>query len=255
MNRLLTTDTGGFPFNLNDLRFIDDATRLALKDIMNSIVGDQACYMHGCQVTPIEPGDGHHISDGAIFYQGEIWHVYEHTLDYSGIPVWAFYTSNDPDGNKTFKDALQHNTYQIRKAILCPTGSYPPDTLYTLAADQVLELKDVFQGAGLGAPTLLNSTTILPDSNIYVRKSLNMATIHGQINNPYIILQGVTVLNLPAGFRPVFPVSGYCPGNVAGTSTIVMLRYQLGTDGNLKFYSADQGYDVDINVCLTFLTS
>lgn len=212
--------------------------------------------MHGCDISLLEePQEGHLVKEGAIFYHGEIWHVYENIIEYEGVPVWAFYKSYDPDGNKVFKDGLQHNTHEIRKAVLCPENDYPPNTLYTLPADEVENVKDVFLVTDWGVATLINGSTVLPGSSLTLGKVLGRVILQGQIRNPYIVELGVTVMTLPSGFIPLTQVSGILPCKVHGTTSYINLRYLLGIDGNLKFFSEEQSYDVDIDLSITFLSS
>jgi len=252
MNRINTNYNGGFPLNLNDLRFNDDAIRLALRDIMRGLAGDQAVVIFGCQIVELET-ENYQVSEGAIFYQGEIWHVYQHTVDYPDVPNWAFYVSHDPDGNKMFKDGIQHNTYEVRNALLCLPGSYPEGTLYTISADQVLNLKDVFLEVGWADPTLMNGTTIVTGSGLLLGKSLKTVTLHGKIHVS-IDPVGLIVLNIPAGFRPTLATGGYLQVKTS-TDDIITVRYILGTDGNLTYFTLDEGHGLDIDVCLTFFTA
>ena len=124
MNKLLTEFTGGFPFLLNDLRFTDDAVRLAIKDIVNAICGEGPVILAGCQFT--QQPTYISVEEGAIFWQGEIWHVYPHNFTAPNPvlepPYWSFVTGNGPEGSRTFENAETNQVHQIRKAV----GSYLP---------------------------------------------------------------------------------------------------------------------------------
>lgn len=251
MNRIDTNINGGFPVTLNDLRFIDDAIRLALDDILKGLAGDQPVIIFGCTVSPLEQGD-YQVSAGAVFYQGEIWHVYQHLLSYSQIPDWAFYLTYDPTGNKTFKDGIQHNTYEIRKAILCDSASHPGGTVYSIAADQVKFIKDVFLGDSVAVPTLEANTTILSGSTLKVAKSNKRAILQGQIRNSYISAFA-HALTLPLSYRPVTAVSGFIPGKITGTSDYIMLRFKVDTDGKFWLYY-DSTVSADMDLAIHYLT-
>lgn len=252
MNKINTVNNGGMPVNLNDIRFIDDAVRLSFSDLLSALSAGQAVVLWGCSATPLEP-EGHQISEGAIYYQGEIWHVYDHVVIYTGTPVWACYFTYDPDGNKTFKDGLQYNTYEVRKAMLCPSGVYPSNTLFTISADLVKPVIDSLLEKSAINPTLLNNTIILSGSTLMAVKNSGKATLQGQIVNPYIASNEVSVLNLPANFRPLTKLSGYFVGKVSGETTFFMLRYTLGTDGNLKIAGDEPGHSYDIDISIDFL--
>lgn len=254
MNKLNTTFNGGLPLNLNDFRFIDDSVRLALKDIMKSFAGDEACYMY-LQSLEVTGETAYHVGEGAIFYQGEIWHIYEHTAEIEGLAYWAFYVSNDPDGNKTFKDGLQHNTYEIRKAVLCALGQEPAGTLYTRSIIQLKPLKEVFIPVKQSfSYTLLNGTTALSGGTPQMVKTARSITIQGRLHCS-IAPEGVIILNInSADYRPVLPFNGYFSARTE-TDDLIMLRYTLGTNGDLTIFTPDQGHGLDIDLCIAYLTA
>ena len=119
MNKLINDFNRGFSLKNDDLRFVDSAVRLALSDLAKAVLGVSARVMWGCEVS--EHGAYIAITEGAIFYNGEIWHVYAHNVAVAtplAVPVyWAFVGEFDASGVKLDKDLVSHNTYQIRKAI------------------------------------------------------------------------------------------------------------------------------------------
>lgn len=258
MNQLLTNINGGFPLNLNDLRFTDSSIRLALADIVQSFgAGNgQACILWGCEVQFM--GDYHQVNEGAIFVQGEVWHVYPHVIEinfpFPDEPEWACFASFDPDGNKIFKDGIQHNTYQERRAKLCISGQTPSGTIHALAYSLVRPLKSLFLGTTESEPTLMNATTIISGSEMKASKIINSVTLQGQIRNPYIASNEVTVLKVANDFKPMTKVSGYFVGKVTGQSTYILLRYFLDTEGNLKIAGDEPAHSYDIDICLTYLS-
>jgi hypothetical protein len=253
MNRINTNYNGGFPLNLNDLRFTDDAVRLAFKDILRGFAGNTPVVIFGCEATPIEP-EGHTISEGAIFYQGEIWHVDEHTIgEYGDAPDWAFYLTYDETGNKIFKDGIQHNTYELRKAKQYGLNGQPAGTIYTTSANNVKLIKDIFLGNAWANPTLGANTTIISGSALLLGKTINRVTLQGQIRNSYISGNALA-LTLPVGFRPATALSGYIPGKITGQTDFIMLRYALNTAGEFWLYY-DSTVSCDIDLLVTFLTA
>lgn len=119
MNKLINDYNRGFSLKNDDLRFVDAAVRLALSDIIKSMGISTSRIMWGCEVT--EHGTYISITEGAIFWNNEIWHVYAHNVIVAiplAVPIyWAFVGENDPAGVKLDKDLVSHDAYQIRKAI------------------------------------------------------------------------------------------------------------------------------------------
>jgi|GEM_PF-4269410 len=119
MNKLLTTPTGGFPFVLDDLRWIDDGIRDGFKGLASFLATN--CVLSG--VTPTGFGTSSFTyTAGYILLNGEVLAV-----DASAAPIDTatntyvyveVITSNDSAGLKVFEDSSSADTYQIRKGVL-----------------------------------------------------------------------------------------------------------------------------------------
>ncbi len=120
MNKLINDFNRGFSLKSDDFRFIDAAVRLALSDLAKSMGISTPRVMWGCEVT--EHGTYISITEGAVYWSNEIWHVYAHNVAVAtplSVPAyWAFVGENDPAGVKLDKDLVSHETYQIRKAVV-----------------------------------------------------------------------------------------------------------------------------------------
>ena len=121
MNKLLTNINGGFPYKLDDLRFLDDAQREALKGLVKALIGDATfAILVGCEQS--EPVQGTwHINEGYIFFNDEIF--YAPAQDINAITAGGYYWQEkityDSAGDKAFEvDGVVHQTYQIRQAEL-----------------------------------------------------------------------------------------------------------------------------------------
>lgn len=120
MNKLITTDTGGFPYVLDDIRWEQDAYREALNDIVKGIVnnGTTDFVLWGCNIT--DNTTYFDVSEGAIVFDGEIYHLAATTnLTKVALQYLIFKPSTgtyDSDGLKTFQDAATHDTYELRFA-------------------------------------------------------------------------------------------------------------------------------------------
>lgn len=126
MNQLITTNNGGFPFVLNDLRFDQQAVRDAFVGLLSAygITTADSFILSGCESFV---GGGGVYLPGWIFLAGEI-------LKFDGAPitsspgsvaVWDVDVSYDAAGDKRMENGTTVQTYQVRKAkiILVPTGS------------------------------------------------------------------------------------------------------------------------------------
>jgi hypothetical protein len=235
MNKLLTDFTGGFPFLLNDLRFMDDAIRLAIKDIVTSVCGDGPVILTGCQVTQQQTYVS--VSEGAIFYQGEIWHVYPHNFAAPNplidMPVWAFITANGPEGSRTFENAESHQVHQIRKAV----GSYLPieGAVNNLFWDEVPRFSDVnnstynltlvasadLPGRSSPSRSIRSGRIVSIDAGLSFpvlgSTFYHAATIQSQEHYPGEIIEGIT----PA------------TDNVDPMNPSVIVHYKIDTDGKI----------------------
>jgi hypothetical protein len=125
MNKLINDFNRGYSLKNDDLRFIDAAIRLAFDDIVKSLGGSSPRVLWGCAL--IEHGTYISITEGAIYFQGEIWHVYPHNLIVAIpriVPIyWVFMTEFDAAGAKLDKDLVSHDTYQKRFAVSSLTSN------------------------------------------------------------------------------------------------------------------------------------
>lgn len=122
MNRLKTNQSGGFPFVLDDLRFLDNAYRQAFTNIAYAISLSD-CILWGCDLS--DDGTDITVTEGAVWLNGEILHVPEQTITY--VPGHNYFlrlsASYDPNGLKTFADSNLYDTYELRVAELFDGGT------------------------------------------------------------------------------------------------------------------------------------
>lgn len=121
MNNLKLNVRGGMPVYLEDIDFVNTAIRKGFRDIGKTLLSSADCaILWGCEFTPSV--SGYSVSEGSIFYDGEIWSVDQHFMP-SPIPLpeepqWCFVSSPGPLGQKTFYNGEIHNVHLVRKAIL-----------------------------------------------------------------------------------------------------------------------------------------
>lgn len=148
MNKLISTDSGGYPFVLDDLRFQDEAYRDAIKGVCRSFA------------RPTLTNDGFIFDDldtGSItidsswtfpatycYLNGEIYLIPETILNSTPTATKYYvleenfsFTGTAP-GLKTFQDGNSHETYQIRKAKLTLKTSLSSTDVLILTGNSVL---------------------------------------------------------------------------------------------------------------------
>lgn len=118
MNKLITTHEGGFPLKMEDLEWMQNAT----KDLINMVLkpfipeGQNIFPLAGLQLD----GSGN-LSEGVVWHDGEVFRTnavpYPAPGEVSGdtINIYGKITEAfDADGVKVFKDGNQHEVYAIR---------------------------------------------------------------------------------------------------------------------------------------------
>lgn len=121
MNKLKTTDVGGFPYVLDDIRFELDAVRKAFYGILTTwgINNEDSFILRGC-VTSI--GANISITEGYVSILGEVYFVPAHSISLT-VPsgqeaAFVVVSGFDPAGLKTFDSGGTFNTYELRTAIV-----------------------------------------------------------------------------------------------------------------------------------------
>lgn len=152
MNNLKTNINGGFPFVLDDLRFLHDSYKEAIRGFINGY-GNQAVIMSGC-VRSVNSGTVN-ITEGYVIMSGEMFHFPAQsypTPQPGEVEYFVVDVTYDPSGNKVFEDGQSHDTYEIRKAKL--QVAQPPQGIYTTIQNAVTFLEAV----ELGIPQIAQNT-------------------------------------------------------------------------------------------------
>ncbi len=131
MNKLILTNTGGFPVVLDDMEFmaagLDEAFLGILSALNIGVTNEAGLILSGCEV------NGNNIDSGYVYLNGEV-------LFYPGdtgvLPIaggsegyFALKITFNPTGNKTFQDTAVHDTYAIRRAEFIVSASPPANRL------------------------------------------------------------------------------------------------------------------------------
>lgn len=128
MKRLVTSGLGGFPFVLDDLRFIESGILEAFKGVVSPYVGSlNQLVLSGCSMEVV--GSNIVVSEGFFYHQNEIYYVPSQTHVDESKPYQYFDVNiaYDPSGNKQFQNGTTVQTYQVRtmkliQSDILPTG-------------------------------------------------------------------------------------------------------------------------------------
>ena len=229
MNKLLTNFNRGFSLKSNDFRWIDDSVRLALADICKSMGITGPVVLWGCGVT--YAGATATVTEGAIFFQNEIWHVEPHTFTVHdpmvSSPNWCFPLTYHPDGAKLDKDLVNHQTYQIRRAIGAQVSI--PFPAETISMDDVPRLDNNYSTAALSIEAGITS---IGDSTVI--KSGRLAFIEVSVRVNVSSADNTLIATIPAGYRPGRTIRGVCM-MAAATATSKVIASWFITDAGLVY--------------------
>jgi hypothetical protein len=147
MNKLLTTDIGGLPITLNDIRWNDDAYREALTSVLLAFGNN--FIVQGCAV------DGDNIAAGYIMLNGELLKVDAHAKASEGF--FEKITTLDPSGVKEYKLGQTVSVRQKNRATAtADAGNLKFDGLRWLGILPVIGAAPEGEGWRAGSPVFTN---------------------------------------------------------------------------------------------------
>ncbi|KAF0203151.1 MAG: hypothetical protein FD170_1423 [Bacteroidetes bacterium] len=226
MNKLLTDYNRGFSLKSNDLRWVDDSVRLAIADLCKGLGISGPVILWGCNAT--YSGTTATVTEGAIFFQEEVWHVSAHTFtvtDPVGSPVWAFVLTYHPDGAKLDKDLAPHQTYQIRRAVGAQVGiPFPAETIPFAEVPRVdnnystvvLPIESGITGIGGESTVIKSGRLAMIEVGVAVNVSAAMSTL---------------IATIPEGFRPFRTIRGVCLMSASTATSKSMAGWRITSDG------------------------
>ncbi len=250
MNQLKTTNLGGFPFELDDIRFMMDGIKEAFKGILSGIGGyDNGATgkLSGCK----DNGSGV-VSSGFVAINGEV-------LYYPG-GLWPPITPGpgkslhfkldvtyDSAGLETFENGSSHDTWEIRRAVL----------VYEIASGPVV-IHDDQRAVYLGESTALyqaslsNSWSDQNGENVsFLKSSTSLLSLIGASFGPLANANN-TIFTLPVDFRPA--VTKQIPINVLEVPSLAFKPQMLliQNNGNVKLDPAYTAALTDTSVKVYF---
>lgn len=208
MNKLKTTDNGGMPLVLDDIRWIDEAYREAWFGFLSAFGIDPSTSfkISGCNISV--SNQVAYTTAGYISFCGEILKVDAHSYDFSANPndpvVWMVEETYDAAGNKQFFDASSHDTYQIRRGRL--TTEYAQDSMDCNApwlSQLLAPSEEAWHYIGTNGEPAFESPWAnfgFGYQNLRYKKDLHYyLMIDGAINGG---VTGSIIFTLPSGYRP-----------------------------------------------------
>lgn len=126
MNKLVFPN-GGMPLHLDDLDFMQEATREGIKGLLHRFASEKAgnLILSGCIADP--NGSNYDITEGFIMIDYEVLYFAGVTNISTNEPYFELDVSYDPNGNDAFFDNVSRDTYEIRRAVInttVPSGSH-----------------------------------------------------------------------------------------------------------------------------------
>ena len=126
MKKLITTNEGGFPLVLDDLRWMTSGIYESLKAVCRALIptGETGLILEGCEL--IDNGNNNYVlSEGYVYFKTstyeEICRVDAQQLTLISpytTPALMPYPITDSAGAKVFYNGTTYNTYQEIKGLL-----------------------------------------------------------------------------------------------------------------------------------------
>lgn len=147
MNRLKTTDNGGFPLELDDLRWQEEAVRDAFKGLTSFLERDNI-ILSGVVISGMGTANTT-WTEGYVLINGEVCKV-----DASATPlntvnqVFSTYievvVEYDPNGLETFENNVAYDTYEKRKATITTYATAQPGKTHIIGFHRAKDIINEF---------------------------------------------------------------------------------------------------------------
>lgn len=235
MNKLITTHIGGFPLFTDDFKFTDKAYRDAFVALVSHL--DYTTILSGCQRT--QNGLNVSITEGYVALSGEILHLphQSYTLqNVSDFEYFALDVSFDANGLKHFKNNVQHNTYQVRKAKVVISSSPVPNKT------RIQQVPTIYQVFEHNIPQIGNNTTEIAKQATETQQGRIEIATQAETNNGTDDTRAITPKKLNAYTSQVLMKGQFSLGTITSQSIAAKtIAFQnIGTThymvfGTLKF--------------------
>lgn len=237
MNQLVSTGQGGFPLFMNDIRYADDAVRLALADMARSMVGainsGEAVILYGA-----DHGQGS-ATAGLVYYNNELWHMEAHNFAFQAIARVriCFVVENDQAGSRIFKDGSLQQVYQTRKAVLADVDSIPGSAIGNvqwMVAKTINNLSLAYGSPVMSSPAYVNRQG---KSSNCIKLGRQVLLDFGIQTNMAALYTGSwsEIATIPNAYKPLSRVTGVTLAEGSnGALLSELLAYEISHEGMLK---------------------
>ncbi|HLP51245.1 MAG TPA: hypothetical protein VK154_10205 [Chitinophagales bacterium] len=147
MNRLKTTDNGGFPLELDDLRWQEEAVRDAFKGLTSFLERDNI-ILSGVAISGLGTANTT-WTEGYVLINGEVCKVDAPTIPLNTVNQ-AFSTyievvvEYDANGLETFENNVAYDTYEKRKATITTYATAQPGKTHYIGFATVKDVINTF---------------------------------------------------------------------------------------------------------------
>ncbi len=239
MNKFKTDINGRLPITLNDLRWIEGGISNALKAVFDAY-GEDKFIISGCEFT-INSGY-RECSEGFIYWEGEILYTPGGSafFDESNIPVFELEVTYDPAGLKLFKNGVQNDTYEIRRAKYYSVNY--GSTSGKLIALSAKRLSDLMADLIVGVPSFLSEIyqfiVSVPTLGSDVYPLITGVSYYGDDVRALAEQSSVLAKKQQGAWTVVTPSNQF---TFAGINSADQLKHRLDEFGNLQLIGAITG--------------
>lgn len=219
MNKLINPN-GGMPLELDDLIFIQDSFKDALKGVLHEFTRAEFgnVILSGCEVTNLGGGN-YSISSGYVMLGYEVCFVPATTENFV-ISALVLGVNYDPAGNDIFFDGVARDTYEIRTAKpYDPNTSLPSLFLVIQDSKRLTNIMPNIMKDNWALTDFIGEKYIFQPSDFkngasanvsyppYAIKKNGVVRFYGQVDIP-ALSPSTDVLAIPTAFRKGISSSG-----------------------------------------------
>jgi hypothetical protein len=251
MKRLKTTETGGHPFTLDDLGFIQDASADALKQLLTAFNdANDTVILSGCVVSYTSSNTIINITAGFISYKGEVCPVDAGSFTVAGtIPGFKPLAISIPPSAVVYENLISKDVHTLKGCLFVDITSEAESVALSLVKriEEVIQKK--IEAVGEWRTVPLNGSSeadkytanYTQPSSIYTfakyRKHGNKVEFYGAFQFSTMV-EASTVWTLPVGSRPLKLEVRAAPVTLAGGGA-KMIYISIQTTGEVSLFSMD----------------
>jgi len=215
MDKLITTGLGGFPLELDDLRWQFNAYEAAFKAIGNGLGVGNNFVLYGCEASNLG-GTLWTVTAGVVVIQGELCEcpaMPTITVPIGNVLLASRIVADDSSGTETFEDLSVQQTYQKRRAVINTVIAGSINMAFSVdlltgaqLSDRILGLltsQDIWHNIGDAGEPVFNNLWVWEGSQARprFRKDVNKTIrLSGLLDGTNAI--NSTVFLLPAQYTP-----------------------------------------------------